>query len=549
MEYFGKILKGASLFKDESKFDISFIPDNFIHREKELSMLTQLFSVLLINPNSMSRKILIMGKSGIGKTLTVRFFEETLKKAADEKKVPFEYIHINCRKERTIQQVLVKIIGMFPRNFFRGKFSTQDLIKKFKEILILQNLHLLVVLDELSFVINKDEDLIKVLNQINENSVDNKQRISIIGITRDIKELNNFNKSTLSILKNNVIEFSTYSKAQIFDILKYRAGLCLKNNIISDKLIEMISDFTYKSEEIRERFSILWRATKIAEGKNLKYITSECIRLGSGSDQVIPSQNIENHIECEEQELDHSEQSLEEFNEQYSQHYIEMYLEKRRKEGIDDELFDELERQYWSYDEVDPDSFDKEMKKQLKHDLRFYVEMTTDIEINEIFREQNNFTNFTDNYVKINSISTPGIVEIKGFIDKDLNGIILYEVCKNCLKKADDCTCDKAKALEFIVIINIFIEDGTGAIRTVFIGDLAEELIKKSSKNVLMIKEQHDYEKFLGKLSSGLLKGDIIIKGRAKFNIYSQKYEIVVYNFKFTNIDEELERAIRKIES
>jgi len=42
---------------------------------------------------------------------------------------------------------------------------------------------------------------------------------------------------------------------------------------------------------------------------------------------------------------------------------------------------------------------------------------------------------------------------------------------------------------------------------------------------------------------------DIIIKGRAKFSDYSNSYEISVYDFKYLNVNEELERAIKKIET
>jgi len=43
--------------------------------------LSQLFLTLLTNPNKTSRKILITGKTGIGKTVTVKVFGEMLREA------------------------------------------------------------------------------------------------------------------------------------------------------------------------------------------------------------------------------------------------------------------------------------------------------------------------------------------------------------------------------------------------------------------------------------------------------------------------------------
>ncbi|MFX1328673.1 MAG: hypothetical protein ACFE91_11145 [Promethearchaeota archaeon] len=157
--------------------------------------------------------------------------------------------------------------------------------------------------------------------------------------------------------------------------------------------------------------------------------------------------------------------------------------------------------------------------------------------------------NFSGNYNKINTISAPGIVEIKGFIAKDLNNITIYEACKNCFKKIENCTCGKGEDTEFRMIINLIIDDGTGTIRTTFMGDLAEKLIGMNTANIVQIKETPEFEKFLEKKSSEFLGKDIIIRGKAKFSDYTNLYEIMGYDFKDINIDEELERVIKKIET
>ena len=105
MEYFEELLKKPSLFLDESRLDMNYIPDNLPHREKELNLLSQLFLTLITNPNSISRKILITGKTGIGKTVTVKIFGEILRKASIKRNICVKYVHVNCRKERTSYKV------------------------------------------------------------------------------------------------------------------------------------------------------------------------------------------------------------------------------------------------------------------------------------------------------------------------------------------------------------------------------------------------------------------------------------------------------------
>ena len=281
MDYFEELLKRPSLFRDESKLDLNFVPKILPHREKELSLLSQLFLGVITNPNSISRKILITGKTGIGKTVTVKLFGEILEKASEERNVNIKYVHVNCRKERTSYKVLIKIIQSIEKRFPKRGYSSQDLLDILIDFLHRQNLHILIVLDELSYLINKHEDLIYSLTRINDDSLKGDQRISLIGIVREISCLNNLDNSTLSTLQRNIIKLKKYSRDQIFDILKYRAGISLKENILSDKLIEMISVITFNSDDVRYGLNIIWRACKIAESKSLKYITAECIRQGN----------------------------------------------------------------------------------------------------------------------------------------------------------------------------------------------------------------------------------------------------------------------------
>lgn len=161
----------------------------------------------------------------------------------------------------------------------------------------------------------------------------------------------------------------------------------------------------------------------------------------------------------------------------------------------------------------------------------------------------NSRTNFSGNYQKIDSINASTNIELKGFIARDLSNITIYEACTKCFKKVDNCTCNTANETEFRMIINLIIDDGSGSIRITFIGDIAEKLIMVKTEKLVQIKETPDFDKFLEKKSSELLGKDIIIKGKAKFSDYSNSYEIMAYEFKYLNIDEELERTIKKIET
>jgi len=158
--------------------------------------------------------------------------------------------------------------------------------------------------------------------------------------------------------------------------------------------------------------------------------------------------------------------------------------------------------------------------------------------------KQNNFSgNFTD----INTIQSSGFFEIKGVISNELKNIRFYEACSECRRKIDNCTCDNAGDKKLTMITSHFLEDESGKIRATFIGEAAEKLVGEKAELIVKVKDTPDYEKLLTKLSSSIIGRDIMIKGRVKFNDYSDAYEIVASKFQDINVDDDLENRIKEI--
>lgn len=177
---------------------------------------------------------------------------------------------------------------------------------------------------------------------------------------------------------------------------------------------------------------------------------------------------------------------------------------------------------------------------------------TIDLEIPKIKKIQQTtsqeFKSISRNYTSINNINSSGVFEIKGFIAKEISRISVYEACSNCWKKVDNCTCEEKGTTEYRMILNLVIDDETGVIRASFIGNTAEKLISAKASAIVKIKETPEFEKFIGKISENLIGKDIILKGKAKYSDFNNSYEINVIDFQFLDINEELEREIKKIE-
>ena len=156
---------------------------------------------------------------------------------------------------------------------------------------------------------------------------------------------------------------------------------------------------------------------------------------------------------------------------------------------------------------------------------------------------------FTNEYTKIKQINSQGNFEIKGFIAKPLENITIYEACTKCHKKLMNCKCDNRENTEHRMILNITIDDGTGSIRSTFFQEVAEKLVGIKTDSIVKIKDTPNFPDFLDNLNSTILGKDIILKGRAKYSDFSSTYELSAQNFQDMNVDEELEKVMREIET
>ncbi|TFF87180.1 MAG: hypothetical protein EU550_03750 [Promethearchaeota archaeon] len=158
-------------------------------------------------------------------------------------------------------------------------------------------------------------------------------------------------------------------------------------------------------------------------------------------------------------------------------------------------------------------------------------------------------SSFSREYTKINEINSKGVFEIKGYIPKELKNITIYTACPKCYKKIEDCKCSEPTTPEERMILNTLVDDGYGTIRTTFIGDIAEKLIKEKTDVIAKIKGTPDFDPLLKKLSSKILGKDLIIKGKSKFSDFTKMYELVAYNFKEMDPNEEIKELINEIEN
>jgi len=276
----------TSVFIDESKLDINYVPSRLPHRESQLTLLNQFFRFVTESPGKMTQRVLITGKIGTGKTVLAQLFGQTITKTAQQKGINLHYVHVNCREcKGSLFMILQRVILRFSPNFPRRGYSAQELLQALMQVLNEQKAYVILTIDELDSLIRAEgTDALYSLTRVHEDRSIATQRLSLIGIVRDTVLLNTLDPSTRSTLQHNLIQLGEYSKTQLLDILNDRVASAFHDNTVQSQTLDLITeDAASQDGDARYAIELLWRAGKYADTDNSREVLPEHVRKASES--------------------------------------------------------------------------------------------------------------------------------------------------------------------------------------------------------------------------------------------------------------------------
>ena len=279
-----------TVFKDESKLDINFVPDRLPHREREHRLLMEFFSFLLKYPDRMAQRVLVTGEIGTGKTALCQRFGADITLEAHKRCVNLRYVHVNCREYRgklflILQHALIALKPTFPQ---RG-YGAEELLKALLQNLDEENAYMILALDEFDSIIEAEgSDAVYNLTRLQEMRQNKPQRISILGIMRDLESAKRLDDSARSTLQRNIVRLERYGKQQLVDILNERIEMAFEPYTVPEDVVSLTADLA-QDESGNARFGIelLWRAGKYADAEDKDKVLPESVRKAVSS--IIPS--------------------------------------------------------------------------------------------------------------------------------------------------------------------------------------------------------------------------------------------------------------------
>ena len=279
-----------SVFKDESKLDINYIPAKLPHREKEQRLLMEFFGFVLRCPERMAQRVILTGDVGTGKTALAQNFGASLTSESNKRGLKFSYVHVNCREFRgALQPILHRAVSVFRPNFPARGYSAEEILSALMQVLDEEEATMILALDEFDSLIEKEgSDAVYKLTRLQEMRQGKPQRLSFIFIMRNLDATAKLDESAKSTLQRSIISLRRYGKTELIDILGARVALAFELGAVSEEVVDLVADLAY-SETGNARFGIelLWRAGKYADAEDTGAVEPECVRQAVSS--IVPS--------------------------------------------------------------------------------------------------------------------------------------------------------------------------------------------------------------------------------------------------------------------
>jgi cell division control protein 6 len=278
------------VFRDETKLDINYVPYKLPHRDRELRLLTEFFSFALQSPDKMAQRVMITGDVGTGKTVLSQRFGADITREASKRGINLRYVHVNCREYRgSLFLILQHAVSVFHPNFPRRGYSAEELLRILVQMFDEENVHVILTLDEFGSLVEKEgSEAVYKLTRLQETRQNKPQRLSLICVLRNLKEIESLDASTRSTLQTNIISLEKYSRQQLTDILNDRVSLAFKPSTVPEDTVSLTAELAF-SENGNARFGIelLWRAGKYADADELGTVSPECVRKAVSS--IVPA--------------------------------------------------------------------------------------------------------------------------------------------------------------------------------------------------------------------------------------------------------------------
>jgi archaeal cell division control protein 6 len=263
----------------------SFMPEILPHREREIDEIASILVPALRGETPSN--IFIYGKTGTGKTAVTKFVGGELVKKGKEVGKHVNFVYINCEvvdtQYRLLQNITNHLIDDWDERIPFTGWPTDEVFTKLLNKIDKIGGVTVIILDEVDKL--KGDEALYNLSRINSQL--HNAKVSIVGISNDLKFTEFLDPRVKSSLGEENLIFPPYDAAELQDILRQRVEIALKPDSIDVDVIPLCAALAAQEHgDARRALDLLRMATEIAERQRANCVTKSFVRLAQNKIEI-----------------------------------------------------------------------------------------------------------------------------------------------------------------------------------------------------------------------------------------------------------------------
>jgi len=271
--FFEQYLTTDSLFKNKSVFQANYTPTELSHRDEQIKQVAQTLAPCL--KMQKPSNLFIYGKTGTGKTLTVRYVTRQIEILCKEKQIAVKIIFLNCKLKKvadTEYRIIAHLARELGKDIPATGLPTEEVYNHFQKAIAQSKSMVILVLDEIDQLVKKAGDAVLYsLTRLNEELKES--QITLVGISNDLRFTEFLDPRVKSSLSEEEMVFAPYNAVQIQEILRQRAEEAFEKGALKPGIIEKCAAIAAREHgDARRALELLRVSGELAERENSKFV-------------------------------------------------------------------------------------------------------------------------------------------------------------------------------------------------------------------------------------------------------------------------------------
>ncbi len=277
-DFFEQFLQKQSIFVDKKALQQNYTPQVIPHRQNQINQVAGILAPSLRKEKPSN--LFCYGKTGSGKTVVVQYVLSKLLESASARNVPLKTVYVNCKLKKiadTEYRIIAELARALGKDIPSTGLPTDEVYNIFLEAIDEKEQTVLLVLDEVDRLVDRAGDEI-LYNLTRINSQLKKSQVSIIGISNDVRFMENIDSRVKSSLGEEQTIFHPYNAMELKEILEERAKLAFRPEVVEGGVLEKCAAYAAREHgDARRAIDLLRVASELAERENATKITSDYI--------------------------------------------------------------------------------------------------------------------------------------------------------------------------------------------------------------------------------------------------------------------------------